>query len=211
MRRALLLLVLTALLPAGLAWSAPWIAPVAAPALVREGADYETVVPTLPAGIDEFELFLLIEDGPRRLVRLAPEREGRGGTVRWRMPRVGASRGRLVLRAGGRLSESESAPSEPFEIVRERQPRRAEVLRAREQIEDLFGEPVAAAPAWLPPGHSTLEPASPPLAAVAPQRAGNLPAPAPAPREACAAPAAADPAPPAPDPDRRPASVPLRN
>ncbi len=211
MRSRSLVFLLPGLLAATTAWSAPRIPAVGAPAVVREGAEYETVVAGLPAGIEEFELFLLVEDGPGRLVRLTAEREGGGGAVRWRMPRVGADRARLVLRAGGRFGETESEPSAAFAIEAGEPLGQAELLRAKDELERHFGRDAAPGPRILPPGAPALVAAARTVLAVAsPRDAGARP-----PARALSAGGSAAPAP-APAPalrplPRRPAFVPLRN
>lgn len=205
-------LLLAGLLLAAFAQAAPRIPAVAAPALVRVGERYETALPDLPEDARECELFLLPEDGSGRMIQLTPEREVEEGPLTWRMPRVHATRARLVLRAGGRFGEAESPPSEPFTVVTPRPPSRAEVLRGRAQLAWHFGEPASSGPASLrPPGSAAFGIArrSPPAAPPPHAPAAELPART---RHASALLAlAAGPDPSAPHPSRRPAFVPLRN
>jgi hypothetical protein len=192
--------------------AAPRIPAVAAPPLVRVGERYETALPDLPEGADECELFLLPEDGSGRMIQLTPEREVEDGPLRWRMPRVHATRARLVLRAGGRFGETESPPSAAFAIVTPRPPGRAEVLRGRGELAWHFGDPAAARPAALrAPAGAAFGLARPSPSAAPPPHgpAAELPARA-RPADGAVA-VASDPDPSAPHPSRRPAFVPLRN
>ncbi|MCC6350704.1 MAG: hypothetical protein IT347_14050 [Candidatus Eisenbacteria bacterium] len=205
-------LTLLALLLAGAAWSAPRIPAVAPPPSARAGGEYVTALPELPAGVDECELLLLPDDGSGRAIRLTPEREADDGPLRWRMPRVHASRARLVLRAGGRFGETESAPSEYFAIEAGAPQEPAEVLRGEAEIAWHFGEEgggraeaLRSSGAAFFAGAARMHASAPrprgPLAGLpeAGQQAGAL---LEVPKES---------PPPAPPTSRRPAFVPLRN
>ena len=137
--------------------AAPIIPAVAPPPLARIGETYVTQLPGLPAGVEECELFLLPDDGSGRMIQLTPEREADEGPLRWRMPRVRAKSARLVLRAGGRFGETESAPSAPFEIAAEAPPERAEILRGEDELAWHFGGPDHTGDASLQsPGGATI-------------------------------------------------------
>jgi len=190
----------------------PRIPAVAPPASARVGERYETAVPELPAGVDECELFLLPDNGSGRMIQLTPERELEDAPLRWTMPPVRATRARLVLRAGGRFHESESAPSAYFAVEAALPPGRAEVVRGEAELAWHFGGDEAPEPvAFGPPGGAALGVARVvTLAAVAPE--GPAAEPPARPREGDSSPAAlatSDPS--APHPSRRPAFVPLRN
>lgn len=205
-------LAIAGLLLAATAWSAPRIPAVSPPSVARAGERYETVLPELPAGIEECELLLLPEDGSGRAIRLTAEHEVGDGPLRWRMPRIAATRARLVLRAGGRFGETESAPSAPFAVESQGERDRAEVLRGEEELDWHFGDDDAPAPsAWLPPGAACLAEAVQTAVAIPPTRDSFVRAPGPTAFEtAVSAPQRLEtPEPPART--RRPAFVPLRN
>jgi hypothetical protein len=206
------LVALLGLVPAGAAWSAPRIPAVQPPASVRAGAEYETAVPDLPAGVEEFELFLVPDDGSGRALRLTAEREAGDGPLRWRMPRVAASRARLVLRAGGRFGETESEASAPFAIEAPHAIERSELLRGADELAWHFGGDGPAEPAaLLPPGAPALAAARPGIVAVEPSRDAGPAAPEPAAFEPLVTSPHRMDLPGAPSRSRRPAFVPLRN
>jgi hypothetical protein len=206
------IVVLAGLLLAAAAWSAPRIDPLVPPSTVRAGCEYETLVPALPAGVEEFELFLLPEDGSGRAIRLTPEREAADGPLRWRMPRIEAARARLVLRAGGRFGETESEPSALFAIEPAGSRELAEILRGEDELTWHFGEGDGAGDArLLPPGATTLGNLARALVAVAPTRGAGIAPPASVARVTGGAIASFHPAPPAPAGSRRPSYVPQRN
>lgn len=211
MRPFAALLVALGLMLAAAAWSAPRIPAVSAPATVRPGEEYVTALPELPAEVEECELFLVLEDGSHRAIRLTPEREADEGPIRWRMPHVPAGRARLVLRAGGRFGETESAPSASFAIVAPA-PARDELLRGAPELAWHFGAGAAAAPAaLLPPGATTIAAAASTLVAVEPQRDAGPEAPALNTFTLTEAAATCTTTPGALARSRRPAFVPLRN
>ena len=205
------LLAALGLLLAAAAWSAPRIPAVTAPATVRHGEEYVTALPELPADVEECELILLLEDGSHRAIRLTPEREVFEGPLRWRMPRVSATRARLVLRAGGEFGEAESAPSEAFTIEGPA-PSRDQVLRGDTELAWHFGQGAAAAPAaLLPPGATTIAASSGAIVAVEPQRDAGPEAPAPTAFTLAATDTHSTTTPGARTRSRRPTFVPLRN
>ena len=204
-------LALAGLLLAATAWSAPRIPAVAPPAVARPGAEYETALPALPAGVEECELFLLPEDGSGRAIRLTAEREAGEGPLRWRMPRIGAARARLVLRAGGRFGESESEISASFAIEAAAASGRAEVLRGAGELAWHFGEDAAAPAALLPPGATSLAAAARSVIAVEPSRDAGPGEPGPAAFEPAVSPPFRMDPPGQPSRTRRPAFVPQRN
>lgn len=212
MRSPRILIVLAGLLVAAVASSAPLVPPVEPPPLVRIGATYVTAIPNLPAGVEECELFLLPEDGSGRMIQLTPEREADEGPLRWRMPRVSATRARLVLRAGGEFGETESAPSAPFAIEAHGARDLAEVLRGEDELVWHFGDGPAADDALrLPAGTAKLDVATRTPVAIDPSRDAGVEPPS---RSADVAGSPQSPppsAPPAPRTSRRPAFVPLRN
>lgn len=207
-----LALLLPALGAAGSARSAPRIPTVAPPARVRVGGEYVTALPALPAEIEECELLLLPEDGSGRALRLTPEREADAGPLRWRMPRVNATRARLVLRAGGRFGETESPPSEPFAIEPQAPRERAEVLRGEDELAWHFesdGDPRASA---LQSGDDTTIGAAARTHPAGPRARGFATGPRAAERGPRRALVATDAPPPIPPPtSQAPAFVPLRN
>ena len=212
MRSPRLLLLLAGLLAASVASAAPIVPPVEPPSVVRVGATYVTWFADLPAGVEECELFLLPDDGSGRMIQLTPEREADEGPLRWRMPRVSATRARLVLRVGGEFGETESAPSAPFAIETPGAHDLAEVLRGEDELAWQFGHGAAADDALrLPEGAASLDVAVRVPIALDPGRDAGV---APPPRAADVAGPRQSPlqkAPAAPPTSRRPAFVPLRN
>ena len=212
MRPPRFLVVLAGLLVAATAASAPIVPPVEPPPAVRAGASYVTLIPDLPAGVEECELILVLDDGSGRRIQLTPEREADEGPLRWRMPRVRAARARLVLRAGGEFGETESAPSAPFAIEAPGAHDLAEVLRGEDELAWQFGHEAAASDALrLPVGAATLDVAARAAVAVDPNRDASVAPPSPAADVAGSQQSPTEKAPPAPPTSRRPAFVPLRN
>ena len=113
MRTLTILTALLALLagapPVRATGSVPLAAPVCAP---RPGELVRTIVPALPAGVREFELVLLREDG--RAVQVGPELPAGVAEVEWRMPRAWGRTARLALRAGSPEHERVVAISPAF-------------------------------------------------------------------------------------------------
>lgn len=211
MRPLAALIVALGLLLAGVATSAPRIPAVTAPASVRVGEEIVTALPDLPAGVDECELFVVLEDGSNRAIRVSPEHEADEGPIRWRMPRVPAGPARLVLRAGGRFGETESAPSAVF-AIESPAAERTELLRGATELAWHFGEETAGEPAALvPPGATTLAAATDAIVATHPQRDVDPDAPAPTSFTLTASETARTSTPGAPSRTRRPTFVPLRN
>ena len=107
----------------GLSWMAlpalagPLPVPPAPAGEVRPDQEVVTELSSLPAGAREFELFLLPEDGTRRLIRLSAECDVREQGVLWRMPKIEARTARLVLRVGRQEAEWESEPSAAFAVA----------------------------------------------------------------------------------------------
>lgn len=212
MRPPRFLALLAGLLVAATASSAPIVPPVEPPPIVRAGASYVTLIPDLPAGVEECELILVLDDGSGRRIQLTPEREADEGPLRWRMPRVRTARARLVLRAGGKFGETESAPSASFVIEAPGAHDLAELLRGEDELAWQFGHGAAANDALtLPVGAATLEVAARAPIAIDPNRDANVAPPLPAANVAGAPQSAAEQAPPASPTSRRPAFVPLRN
>lgn len=212
MRPPRILIVLAGMLVAAVASSAPVVPPVEPPPLVRIGGTYVTRIPDLPAGVDECELFLLPDDGSGRMIQLTPEREADEGPLRWRMPRVRAKSARLVLRAGGRFGETESAPSAPFAIEADAPLEHAELLRGEDELAWHFGDSDHAGPASLaPPGAATIGSAQRVSYAAKPPRGPMAELPARANSATGVATATAGTGGSTPLRSRRPAFVPMRN
>jgi hypothetical protein len=71
----------------------------------------------LPAGVEELEILLSLDDGRRYSVRVTPELDARERSFRWRVPNLPAARARLRMRLGSRRSEIETAPTPSFRIA----------------------------------------------------------------------------------------------
>ncbi len=119
MRRALsaLALLATLLLAPSPGRAAALPAPLAPASAVRSGDEVVTPVPPLPEGVTEFELVLVPDEGPT--IQVCAEQRAGVREVRWRVPRLAASRAHLVLRAGGEHAEWESPRSTRFDIAPE--------------------------------------------------------------------------------------------
>jgi hypothetical protein len=112
---AALLVALALLLGARNTRAAAFAPPVPPAGAVAVGAEVVTVLPALPAGSDEFELFLVPEGGAP--IRVSAELPAGATVVRWHMPAVAAHRARLVLRAGGEHAELQSEASALFPLA----------------------------------------------------------------------------------------------
>ena len=142
-----------ALLIARGAGAASLPAPPAPTAPVPPGAVVVTAAPTLPAGVEEFELLLVPESGPA--IRVSAETRAGTRAIRWRMPAVASRRARLVWRVGGEQGEWESEPSAAFELAPLPEGERDRVLQGRSEagvaIESAPGASVARFGVSTPP------------------------------------------------------------
>jgi hypothetical protein len=100
----------TALAASGpaLAWPGPEVA---------AGQVVELSWGELPAGIDELEILLSLDDGRSFPIRVTPELDAHERSFRWRVPNLPAGRARLRMRLGSERAEIEGGPGEPFRIV----------------------------------------------------------------------------------------------
>lgn len=73
----------------------------------------------LPAGVEEFELLLSLDNGAGTTVRLTPQLDPSLGVYRWRVPNLPAEHARIRLRVGIDENEVLGPLGEPFEIVGE--------------------------------------------------------------------------------------------
>jgi hypothetical protein len=71
----------------------------------------------LPAGTEELEILLSLDDGRTYTVRVSPELDARERRYRWRVPGLHAAHARLRLRLGSERAELEAEPTAPFRIV----------------------------------------------------------------------------------------------
>ena len=71
----------------------------------------------LPAGIEEMEILLSLDDGRSFPIRVTPELDARERRYRWRVPELSAAHARLRIRLGGGRTEIETAPTPPFRIA----------------------------------------------------------------------------------------------
>ncbi len=107
-----------ALAAPGLVAASEWgrlLAP--AGAAVRAGGIVEVRWTALPAGVDEFELLLSVDDGRRFEIRLTEQLDPGVGLYSWRVPNLPSGRARLRLRFGIEGREIEGPPGPPFTIV----------------------------------------------------------------------------------------------
>jgi hypothetical protein len=71
----------------------------------------------LPAGVEEMEVLLSLDDGRTWAVRVSPELDARERRFRWRVPNLPAAHARLRMRLGDARAEIETGPTAPFRIV----------------------------------------------------------------------------------------------
>ena len=86
------------------------------PAEVHAGDVLELSWSELPAGIDECELLLSLDDGRTWPVRVSPELERAERRYRWRVPNLPSPTARLRLRLGGARGERLAPVSAAFRI-----------------------------------------------------------------------------------------------
>jgi len=116
-RRVRLLAAIALLLPAAPALAAR------APALVWPGPEVaagqvvELSWSDVPAGIEELEILLSLDDGRTYGVRVSPELDGRERRYRWRVPNLPAAHARLRLRLGSEHAEIAAEPTPSFRIA----------------------------------------------------------------------------------------------
>ena len=104
--------------------SAPALAEPAAPtpalagpgAEVRAGQVVELWWGDLPAGVEEMEILLSLDDGQHYSIRVSPELDAHERRYRWRVPNLPAARARLRMRIGTARAEIETEPTSPFRI-----------------------------------------------------------------------------------------------
>jgi hypothetical protein len=70
----------------------------------------------LPAGVDEFELLLVVDDASGSQVRLSSQLAATRSSFLWRVPNLPGERARLLLRYGLDGREVEAEPGPPFAI-----------------------------------------------------------------------------------------------
>jgi len=93
------------------------------PALTWPGAEIpagqivELAWSGLPAGTEEMEILLSLDDGRSFPIRVTPELDARERRYRWRVPNLSAARARLRMRLGRGRAEIETAPTPPFRIA----------------------------------------------------------------------------------------------
>ena len=85
--------------------------------LVRAGETVELSWPPVPAGVEEMEILLSLDDGQSYPVRVSPELDARERRYRWRVPNLPAQRARLRLRLGTERAEIETEPTPAFRIL----------------------------------------------------------------------------------------------
>jgi len=116
-RRLLLLAAIVLLLPAtpalaarepALEWPGPEIA---------AGQVVELSWSDVPAGFDELEILLSLDDGHSFPVRVSPELDASERCYRWRVPNLPAAHARLRMRLGREHAEIETAPTPSFRIA----------------------------------------------------------------------------------------------
>lgn len=92
-------------------------AQIALPPRTSAGQPIVLVIGAAPAGVEEFEILLSLDDGRSFPLRASRERDVREREVTWQVPNVAAARARLRLRyrSGGR--EIPGPMSAPFAIV----------------------------------------------------------------------------------------------
>ena len=114
--RALALALLLAALPRpAAAASGPALAPF--PASVQAGDQVELSWAPLPAGVEELEILLSLDDGQHYSVRVTPELDVRERRYRWTVPNLPALHARLRLRLGTRHAETLVEPTSAFRIL----------------------------------------------------------------------------------------------
>jgi len=86
------------------------------PAGIRAGDVLELSWSELPAGIDECEILLSLDDGRTWPVRVSPELERAERRYRWRVPNLPSPTARLRLRLGGARGERLAPVSAAFRI-----------------------------------------------------------------------------------------------
>jgi len=92
----------------GLAWPG---------AEITAGQVVELAWGELPAGVEETEILLSLDDGRHFSIRVTPELDARERCYRWRVPNLPAARARLRMRLGSARAEIETAPTPPFRIA----------------------------------------------------------------------------------------------
>ena len=116
-RRVLLLAAFVLLLP-----TAPALA-AREPALAWPGPEVvagqviELSWDDLPAGVEEMEILLSLDDGQAFAARVSPELDARERRYRWRVPNLPAAHARLRMRLGSEHAEIETEPTPSFRIV----------------------------------------------------------------------------------------------
>lgn len=87
------------------------------PAELRAGETVPLRWSALPAGAEEFEILLSLDDGRTWRVRVTPELDAGGMQYLWRVPDLPAARARLRVRMGTCRAEIACEPSAAFRIV----------------------------------------------------------------------------------------------
>jgi hypothetical protein len=87
------------------------------PTELRAGETVALRWAALPAGAEEFEILLSLDDGRSWRVRVTPELDAGNTQYLWRVPDLPAARARLRVRMGTPRAEIACEPSEPFRIV----------------------------------------------------------------------------------------------
>jgi len=87
------------------------------PSELRAGETIALRWSALPAGAEELEILLSLDDGRTWRVRVSPELDAGGERYVWRVPDLPAARARLRVRFGRRSAEIACEPTAPFRIV----------------------------------------------------------------------------------------------
>ena len=117
-RAALALLAVPALLAAATPARAERPSPIAWPgAEVVAGQSVDLAWDAPPAGVEEIEILLSLDDGRSFPLRVTPELDARERHYRWRVPDLPTARARLRMRVGAETGEAETAPTASFRIA----------------------------------------------------------------------------------------------
>ena len=112
-----LLAALVLALPAAPALAAPGPALAWPGAEIRAGQTVELSWSELPAGVEEMEILLSLDDGRHYSIRVSPELDAHERRYLWRVPNLPAARARLRMRLGTTSAEIETGPTSPFRIA----------------------------------------------------------------------------------------------
>ena len=117
-----LLAALALTLSAAPALAAPRSALADPGAEIQAGQIVELSWGELPAGVEEMEILLSLDDGQHYSIRVSPELDAHERHYRWRVPNLPAGRARLRMRLGTARAEIETEPTSPFRIAGDSEP-----------------------------------------------------------------------------------------